>query len=124
MEDKDILDKIDALKTEINEHAISENTNQVNIANIKEKIGDLEVKVDDFATKLASTKTDIITGVKEEFVQYVVFEPVKTLVYGMVGGVLLAVLFAVLALIIIPAAHGVSTDPAFLPSVSKSRNGN
>ena len=124
MDEKDLLEKIDELKNELNDVALTENTNQTNIANIKEKIGALESKVGELTDKLSTNKDEIIKGVKEEFVKYVEFEPVKTLVYGLVGGVLLAVLFAVLALVIIPTVHNISTDPAFLPSVVKSHNGN
>lgn len=108
MDDKDIQDKFDTVNKELAELAVTENTNKTNIENIKEDISKIENKVDDLTKSLITQKEEIIAGVKAEFVKYVEFEPVKTLVYGMVGGILLSVLVAVLALVIVPVVQGSS----------------
>ena len=102
MDEKDILDKIDDLKVDIQIIALDSNTNQNNIINLKENIEKLETKVDDLSTTLAAQNVAIIAGVKAEFVKYVEFEPIKTIVYGIVGIVLISVMVALMALVIIP----------------------
>lgn len=102
MIDNDIQDKFDEVNKELADLALVENTNKNNINNIKESIGKLEIKVDDLAKEISTNKDEIVAAVKAEFVKYVEFEPVKSIVYGLVTWVLISVLIAVLALVIVP----------------------
>lgn len=100
-EDNDLKD----VKKELQDLALSDNTHSISIDNLKESVDKLEEKFDDLSKKVDINKDEIIKGVKEEFVKYVEFEPIKTLVYGLVGGVLVTVLLAVMVLVIAPSVQ-------------------
>ena len=103
--DKETRDKFDEVIKDVQGLAIDSNTNTSNIDNIKEKLDKVEEKVDALAAKIATNKDEIVAAVKAEFVKYVEFEPVKTLVFGLVGVVLITVLVAVLALVVVPSVQ-------------------
>ena len=89
----------------LNELAVAKERNASNIQNLKETVERLEERLDVITAQVASNKTEINLAVKEEFAKYVLyveFETVKTLVFGLVGGILLTVLIAVLALVVMP----------------------
>lgn len=98
VKEQDIKD----LENKLQELALDSNSNTFAVTALKESVDKLEVKVDGFSEKLDQTKEGIIKSVREEFVTLTAFQPIKVLVYGLVGGVLSTVLFAILALVVTP----------------------
>lgn len=86
---------------------MSKKTTPVNLDIIAYKIDQLDIKVDD-KIKGVNEKIDTVTNdVKKinetnekKYVTMIEFEPIKNIVYGLVGVVLLAVAGAVIALVI------------------------
>jgi hypothetical protein len=79
------------LINKINELTMAENKNAMSIEYVTKDVKDVKDSVDALAKK-----------VEDYYVNNDVFYPVKTLVYGFTGGILLTILFAVLSLILIP----------------------
>jgi hypothetical protein len=84
-------DNSEELLDKINDLTVSEAVNQQDIKNIKEDTQEIKQSVSALAARVESY-----------YVNNDVFYPVKTAVYGLMGGILITVLIAVLSLIIIP----------------------
>jgi hypothetical protein len=95
-------DRIEDLRKDVQNLALSTNTHAGAIDNIKESIEKIESKFDGLTEKVDSNKDEIIAGVKKEFVQYLEFKPVKAFVYGLISLICVVVGMAVMACVISP----------------------
>ena len=96
------MDNKKDLEDDIHNLALKQNTTQHDVETIKDNIKKIEDKFNKLSSKLETDKNEIIYAIKAEFVRLTQFEPVRTLVYGMVGTILIVVLTSLMALIIIP----------------------
>lgn len=99
---QDIRDAIQRL-------SIAESMNRQDIQYVKENIDSIEAKLDKISSNITIDKQDLIKDIREEFVKYVEFSPVKQLVYGMVGGILLSVLGVFTSVVLVPSATDIFT---------------
>ena len=100
----------DEIIEKLNELATSEALNSKDVEYIKEEVKDVKVSLNNLAQR-----------VEEFYVNQDQFWPVKTMVYGLAGGILLTVLVAMMTLIIIShtgVVHGNESTvaPSVLPS--------
>lgn len=105
----DISESQENLLNKINELAIAESSNSLNIGNIQGDIKEVKESVENLTKK-----------VEEYYVNNDRFWPVKTLVYGFAGGILLTVLFSILSLVLIPRM----TVSSNIPLISVEKNAN